>query len=656
MKRKIRILIWLVLLLSVSPKHLLVAQDATIIQAFINENIPIEVEDYNSATVKIDNKNVVIDGYWEYKDELGQVLEEPVINSQPPAVNNVLLLAARAPGVAVVSITENGQIKEYRIIVESRVKQNQTEKEIEEAVKAFIGDPGVKVRVLPPQSSIVGRNLAGAFGEEAAANLFAPDQGGGTTISLSPDGTSTGGGAGSSQEALVAASDFRPTIILEGEVANDIVKTKALNIAYAYSPNVVDLLSVKEAVQVRIRVKVLSVTHDKDQNIGLQWRGGNAESQSRAGLLPGGAPQDTGTDGLDSFTANSTNGFSWPLLSSGFTSAAPFWDVVQGNNAVETTINLLKTKQVIEVLQEPTLTVLNGQPAKVQIGENIPIVTTTVDDGVQTQSIEFVETGTILLITPILFEEDVIRPFEDGTFPTQGISQFERTRAEDVGDGRTVNTVDENGIIRLLVQPSINTFSSTFNDQPRITVQQIETRVALRENQSLVLGGLYDRTDTTNRESVPFVEKIPLVGELFKNRQDDSDKQEIIFIITPTLIGMDESSDERSILTEGNARLSELQDMILDYEENVVRKAKPTRVSASEFMVRPYEEPQGLESIELPQRPSVEEEIPEAVEATGESSQAVDLEPEDSEQSQSFSTSGSRLEIVPRDEETDGDQ
>ncbi|MEM9400616.1 MAG: hypothetical protein AAF984_10445 [Verrucomicrobiota bacterium] len=614
--------------------------DKSVLSGFTRQNLTVPINSYRAAIISIDNKDVVIDGYWEFKDEVGQVLEEPIILEQPAEVDNLLVLALRQPGNANVSITEDGKTKIFAIEVKSRVKQNNTEKEIEEAITAFIGDPGLKIRVLPPQSSIVGRNLTDSFGDEAGSNLFAPSTA--STLNVA-DSTAQG----STQEALIASADFRPTIIMEGEVANDLIKTKALNVAYAYSPNVVNLISVREAIQIRIKVKILQVAHNYDQEIGIEYRGVDEEFDDTGEL--------TGT------TANRADGFSWPVRARNFSSSAPFWDLTQTLDSVEATLNLLKNRNVVKILQEPVLTVLNGQPAKVLVGSEVPITTTTISDGAVAQEVDFIDVGTILRITPIVDEENAFRN-NDGQIAFESKSMYETTTGEEVQLGRTVNTVDENGIIRLMVQPTISSITSTneVTGAPTIATQQIETRVALRDGEALVLGGLFDENESNANESVPFVEKIPLLGELFKNRTDAEDRTELIFIIMPKVIGIDEHNDEQSWLAQGNARTSEM-DTLLRNEKLMKLKPLPTRVSAAEFDVRMAEANPLADTAVVPLQneyvPSpavtVEEVAPVVSTQTQPQTTESEVEASQAEPVVQPQPRSSRLEIIPRSEETE---
>ncbi|NJK91817.1 MAG: type II and III secretion system protein [Blastochloris sp.] len=539
-----------------------------VLRGFPQDNLTIPVKDITSAIVKVENKGVAIDGYWEFKDQAGQVLREPIILSQPADLTDRLVLALRAVGTAFVEITEDGVTTVYQINVIARFKENSIEKELEAAIVEFVGDPGLKVKILPPQAALVGANLSRSFGTETSNEI------------LAPRGETTSSATGQ----IVTAQDFRPTIVLMGEVENELIADKAIEISASYSPNVVNLMSIRNYLQVKMRVKVIKVDVTEQSNIGLQHR-------SALVTVPGGA-------------------FGFGL---GFQSSAPFFET--GNNGdlpifganlpanINTTVNLGKINGKATLLQEPTLTVLNGQAAEFNVGTLIPQVRTVVTDLTATTTTEFIQTGVILRISPIIdrgaTEEPFFRPSVDsGGVPISVVSRG-RDIAPRANDGtpssipsrrEVIRTIDENGVLKMMVQPSIIT--PTVGGA--LDTNFIESRVAMRSGQSLVMGGLFTDSMIKNLESIPFVEKIPIIGELFKNRTNDKRKSELIFVLQPEILGL-KSYDKWSAANDTprfeeeinnmNVRTPDLEKRLVD--EGARRPAsKPVRISAANVTPR----------------------------------------------------------------------
>jgi Flp pilus assembly secretin CpaC len=568
-----------VLLVGMSVSVLTAAAQEKVLEGYVEENLIIPIKNYNEAQIRIDNRSVIIDGYWEFKDEAGQVLDKPKILSQPAEIQDRLFIALRSPGTATVTVTEDGVTTVYRVNVRSRYKENVLEKELEEAILKLVNDPGLRVTVLPPQATVVGANLRRAFGDETASEIVAPR---GETA-----GTTTG--------QVTAASDYRPVIVLEGEVANDLKAVKALNIAHAYTDSVINLMSIRNHVQIQIKVNVLSVSVNKNSNIGIQYG-------RRVGTT-------------------FTPGFTLPLnVNNTFSAGAPFFSVINANavSDFQAQLNAAISRGDVKLLQSPTISVLNGQPAEFLAGTIISVPTgVTVNNGVTVQEFSERQIGVTLRISPISREETVFRPRADGTIPFSTISVQDRktTRAEtaSVTDPsareQIVNSVDENGVIRLLIQPAVSSLGSAdalVNGLRTYDTNQLETRVAMRHGETLIMGGLFTEADQKRLESLPFIEKVPILGEIFKNRRNENTRQELVFTLTPYIIGLDfEEQNDRAV-----------QSPMMDRELQVINlQPKPVRISSRNVFVRdgilaPDQEPPAAEKLSI--RP--EEATPAAVE------------------------------------------
>lgn len=388
------------------------------------------------------------------------------------------------------------------------------------------------------------------------------------------------------------------SIVLEGEVADDLMARKAINLANSFAPQVLNFLSIKEALQVRIKVHIVSITHSKNSNIGVQYGPQNAAG---TGLAVPFALNDRpgevffGITNIAGFPFDPTNpnqaGFNVPQ----------FPNVSLFGADLNATVNLAANEGKVKVLQEPTLTVLNGQPAVFRVGGQFPVLTrTTNEDGV-TVSVEYRPFGISLLTTPIVEEftglNEAIYNDELDTFSLRDAANLPIT----VGP-----SIDANGTIRLFVRPVISDLDYSRVDAdpvnepfPIVTERSVETRVALKHNESLVIGGLYDENSSKSLQRIPFISKIPILGELFKNRVNDEEKTELVFVLTPKVVG-------RKDLEEGDRPTTRLSDLNDYMEENEIYPPgiKPTRISAGEVWVRPGEAPQELQPVEWSSMPA----------------------------------------------------
>jgi general secretion pathway protein D len=71
---------------------------------------------------------------------------------------------------------------------------------------------------------------------------------------------------------------------------------------------------------------------------------------------------------------------------------------------------------------------------------------------------------------------------------------------------------------------------------PPISNRDLTTEVAIQSGQTIVMGGLISENNTQAYSGVPGLGKVPLLGKLFSKRSHDSDRTELIVLITPTVI------------------------------------------------------------------------------------------------------------------------
>jgi type IV pilus assembly protein PilQ len=74
------------------------------------------------------------------------------------------------------------------------------------------------------------------------------------------------------------------------------------------------------------------------------------------------------------------------------------------------------------------------------------------------------------------------------------------------------------------------------NGQPTIDTQAINTQVRLHDGETIVLGGIYSNRHLHHQTGVPLLSRIPLLGNLFKHRYRETDKNELLVFVTPMII------------------------------------------------------------------------------------------------------------------------
>jgi type IV pilus secretin PilQ/predicted competence protein len=157
------------------------------------------------------------------------------------------------------------------------------------------------------------------------------------------------------------------------------------------------------------------------------------------------------------------------------------------------------------IIARPKVLTLNRQPARVLVGERVGYLSSTTTQTGTTQTVEFLDTGTQLYFRPFVSRDGLIRM----ELKPQ-VSEAVIRDATDSG-GASVTIPDE-------------------------TTNELTANVMVRDGQTIVLGGLFrERTQYTRRQ-VPWIADLPFIGAPFRGREDSTDRAEIIFMITPTII------------------------------------------------------------------------------------------------------------------------
>lgn len=162
-------------------------------------------------------------------------------------------------------------------------------------------------------------------------------------------------------------------------------------------------------------------------------------------------------------------------------------------------LNLLVQHGDGRVLADPRIVTLSGHEATFQAGDTLSILTTTGGGvgTVVTSQLQSFNTGVTLDITPL---------------------------------------VSADGDIMVTVHPTVNSLSGDPNGVPEISTRNAQTTVSLKDNQTLVIGGLIQEQDTRTITSVPVLGNIPLIGGLFKNNDTNNTSNELVIVVTPHIL------------------------------------------------------------------------------------------------------------------------
>jgi len=158
----------------------------------------------------------------------------------------------------------------------------------------------------------------------------------------------------------------------------------------------------------------------------------------------------------------------------------------------------------VTVVARPKVMCLNRQRAEILVGRRLGYLNTTQTETSTTQTVEFLDTGIHLMFRPFITPNEMIR-----------MELYPRLSSGDVQLEANYTVPNEN-------------------------THEIFTNVRVQSGETIVLGGLFEEQTTMSREQVPLLGDIPIVGGAFRGQDDETQRKEIIFLLTPSII-----ADER---------------------------------------------------------------------------------------------------------------
>ncbi|MGC1437727.1 MAG: pilus assembly protein N-terminal domain-containing protein, partial [Terriglobales bacterium] len=300
----------------------------------------------------------------------------------------------------------------------------------------------------------------------------------------------------------ITVTPSRSAIVLSGHVTTEDIAARAGKIAEAYSKNVVNVLTFGPvgAQEVLLEVKFAEVDRSAALQLGVNYF--TPGTGHTVGTLSTG--QYGGSTISTSSTTTQTNG------SATTTSTAPTAPTINLTNPLNlflfrTDINFgvvvqaLQQQNLLQILAEPNLIAVNGKEASFLAGGEFPFPIVQPGQGFTAVSISFKEFGVRLRFTPVIMP---------------------------------------NGNIHLRVVPEVSQLDFTngltisgFNI-PALSTRRADTEFELQDGQSFVIAGLIDNRLTTINDKIPGLGDIPILGNLFKSKNAQKSKTELMVLCT----------------------------------------------------------------------------------------------------------------------------
>jgi general secretion pathway protein D len=247
-------------------------------------------------------------------------------------------------------------------------------------------------------------------------------------------------------------------------------------------------------LQVLIEATIAEVTLNDALNYGTQFYLGH----KFAGILTtAGASSTTTSTGTTTGNTAITVGGVTTAIGNNF----PGFVVANG---VREVINALSAVSQVKVLSAPQVMVLDNEPARLQVGSLVPVLTqsqqSTVANSSIVNSVDYRDTGVIMLVTPRV---------NSGGLVSLDISQ----EVSDVAEA---------------------TFGST--NSPSFSQRLIRTRVAVQDGQTVGMAGLIRDNDSQANTGIPLIKDVPVLGSLFSSQVNSRTRTELLVLITPHVV------------------------------------------------------------------------------------------------------------------------
>ena len=326
------------------------------------------------------------------------------------------------------------------------------------------------------------------------------DMGGSGNSGMGGDSAGSGGNLGTMSLNQSGNGNGSVTLQVQGDKVgvSAVDETNSLLVrstpqAWKSIREVIDRLDVMP-MQVHIEAQIAQVQLSGDLNYGVNWYFNNALT----GALP------AAVSGIRS--ADSTTGGQYTIFS----------------GSAVAVLHALDQVSDVRVLSTPSVFVRNNSEADLNVGENIPIQSTTFNTDTNTNGtysqVQYLQTGKILKVRP--------RVTKDGMVFLDIVQEI--SSAGNVAAGCTGTACN-----------------------PRISVSKLKTEAAVQSGETVMLAGLIDDQSEHKSNGLPGLSRIPIIGGLFGNQIVSKGRSETIILITPTIV---RNAQEAADLTDEYSR------------------------------------------------------------------------------------------------------
>lgn len=264
--------------------------------------------------------------------------------------------------------------------------------------------------------------------------------------------------------------------------------------------------------QVHIEARIVEANSSFSRSLGIQW-GGNLNFSpatgaptglffpNTIGVSGGGTASTVSAGGGSSGGGQNTNFTTVPNYVVDLPAAAQSGSIGLSLGSISQLVNLDarltagESNGTGKIISAPSITTVTNRPATIRDGARIPYQTASL----RGTNVQFVEAVLLLEVTP---------------------------------------QITADGTIFLDIQVTKNRpdFGAAINNLPTIQIKEARTTVMVANGDTAVIGGVYSYEESVNRQFVPGLGKIPVLGWLFKTTNKRQDRRELLVFITPTIV------------------------------------------------------------------------------------------------------------------------
>jgi pilus assembly protein CpaC len=259
--------------------------------------------------------------------------------------------------------------------------------------------------------------------------------------------------------------------------------------------------------QVNIRVRIAEMSRETVKQFGFNWQAAFGIGNFVLGIATG----HSFLDAAGTFISRAPGQLTSDTVNNGA------FGFHAGRTDVNALLDALENHGLINVLAEPNLSAVSGEPASFLAGGEFPI---PVPQGNGTISIEFKKFGVSLSFVATLT------------------------------DGNRIN---------LHVLPEVSQLSTTGAIQvsnitiPALTTRRAETTIELSSGQSFAIAGLLQNNITQNLDKFPWLGDVPVLGSLFRSTAFQHDESELVVIVTPYVVRPTDTANRLLAPSDGYA-------------------------------------------------------------------------------------------------------